>query len=86
MMFKIINGKLGIKEDIFFKFNMAATRGHKQKLFKQRAIKIVRSQSFSCCVINEWNLLSLEVAETADDESIWTNFGNFSYMKHLFNH
>ena len=66
MAFKIINGKLGIKHSTFFKFNISATRGHKQKLFKQRATKTVRSQSFSHRIINDWNGLSSEVvnAET----------------------
>ena len=53
----------------FFKFNTAATRGHKQKLFKQRATKTVRCQSFSRRVINDWNGLSSEVvdAETVNE-------------------
>ena len=69
MAFKIINGKLGIKHSTFFKFNTAATRGYKQKLFKQRATKTVRSQSFSRRVINDWNGLSSEVvnAETVNE-------------------
>ena len=69
MTFKIINGKLGIKQDLFFKFNTAATSGHKQKLFKQKAIKTVPSQSFSRRVINEWNGGSPEVvnAETVNE-------------------
>ena len=36
MTFKIINGKLGIKENIYFKFNTAATRGHKQKSLNKK--------------------------------------------------
>ena len=38
-------------------------RGHKQKFFKERAKKTVRSQSFSRRVINEWNGLSLEIVD-----------------------
>ena len=66
MMFKIINRKL---QNIFFKFYTAAIRGHKQKLLKQRVIKIGHSLSFSSHVINEWNGLSPEVvnAETVNE-------------------
>ena len=72
-----INGKLGIKEDIFFKFNTAAIRGHKQKLFQQRAIKIVRRQSFSRRVINEWNGLSPEVVNAETVNEIKNNLDKF---------
>ena len=61
--FTIITGKMGIKQVTLLKFNTADTRGHKPKLFRQRATKTVRSQSFSRRVIKEGNGLSPEVVD-----------------------
>ena len=76
-IFKIINGKLGIKHSTFSKFNTSATRGHKQKLFKQKATKTVRSQSFSHRVTNDWNGLSSEVINAATANEFKNNLGKF---------
>ena len=50
MTFKITNGKMGIKQDTFFKFNTVATRGHKHKFFKKRA------KPQKLCVVNRFRV------------------------------
>ena len=68
--FKIVTDKVDVDKNKFFKFNNAInTRGHQYKLFKPASKKLVRSQSFSIRVVNDWNSLPHEVvsAQTVND-------------------
>ena len=59
--YQIISGKVNIDKNIFFQFSTTATRGHRYKIYKQRATKLPKIQSFSNRIVSEWNNLSAEV-------------------------
>ena len=61
---KIISGKANIDKNIFFQFSTTATRGHRYKIYKQRATKLPKIQSFSNRIVSEWNNLSAEVVDS----------------------
>ena len=62
--YKIISGKVNIDKNIFFQFSTTATRGHRYKIYKQRATKLPKIQSFSNGIVSEWNNLSAEVVDS----------------------
>ena len=53
--YKIITEKINLNKDLFFKISRSATRGHNYKLYKQHANKLVRINSFSKRIVNDWN-------------------------------
>ena len=55
--YKIISGKVNIDKNIFFQFSTTATRGHRYNIYKQRATKLPKIQSFSNRIVSEWNKL-----------------------------
>ena len=68
--FQIVTDKVDVDKNKFFKFNNATnTRDHQYKLLKPASKKLVRSQSFSIRVVNDWNSLPQEVvsAQTVND-------------------
>lgn len=55
-MYKVINGLVRINVgDLFTSAKVSHTRGHPQRVYKTRAIKLPRRNSFSQRVINDWN-------------------------------
>ena len=62
--YKIISGKVNIDKNMFFQFSTTATRGHRYKIYKQRATKLPNIQSFSNRIVKEWNNLSAEVVDS----------------------
>ena len=62
--YKIISGKVNIDKNIFFQFGTTAARGHRYKIYKQRATKLPKIQSFSNRIVSEWNNLSAEVVDS----------------------
>ena len=55
-MYKVINGLVRINVgDLFTSAKVSHTRGHPQRVYKTRAIKLQRRNSFSQRVINDWN-------------------------------
>ena len=55
--YKIISGKLIVKEEMFFKLRTTNTRGHHMKLHKKQSVHQARQRLFSQRVANDWNKL-----------------------------
>ena len=62
--YKIISEKVNIDKNILFQFRTAATRGHKYDIYKQRATKLPRIQSFSNRIVSGWNSLPPELVDS----------------------
>ena len=63
-MFKIMNGLVRMdKEKLFSPTRSPHTRGHTQRVFKEHAVKLTRSRSFSQRVVNDWNNLPADIVE-----------------------
>ena len=63
-MLKIMNGLVQMdKENLFSPTKKPHTRGHPQKVFKEHAVKLIRSRSFSQRVVNDWNNLPVDLVE-----------------------
>ena len=61
-MYKIMNGLVRMNINaLFTPAKVRSTRGHFQKLFKYHATKHSRVNSFTQCVINDWNNLPTNV-------------------------
>ena len=64
--YKVVFGLVDTDVNDFFKFNTRTTsRGHRYKLYKERAITGTRSHFFSERVINAWNSLPTELDFTS---------------------
>ena len=62
--FKIMNGLVRLKAtELFTPIPAGNTRGHNQRVLRQRAHKSVRAKSFSQRTISSWNSLPKEVIE-----------------------
>ena len=61
--YKIVTNKVNVNKNHFFDFSNAPTRGHQYKIRKPKTTKLVRSQTFSQRVINDWNSLPQEVVD-----------------------
>ena len=59
--YKIISERINLDKDLFFKISRSATRGHNYKLHKQHANKLVRINSLSKRIVNDWNGLDSKV-------------------------
>ena len=60
--YTVVVGMVDINIDDFFSFNnLAVTRGHQYKLYKNRTVSHVRATFFSERVINVWNYLPKDV-------------------------
>ena len=53
--------KINLDKDLFFKISRSATRGHNCKLYRQHANKLVRINSLSKRIVNDWNGLDSKV-------------------------
>ena len=63
-MFKIMNGLVRMdKEKLFSPTKTPRTRGHPQRVFKEHAVKLIRSRSFSERIVNDWNNLPADLVE-----------------------
>ena len=63
-MFKIMNGLVRMKvSELFNPIPSSTTRGHKQRVLRQRALKAARAKSFSQRTIQMWNCLPSNVIE-----------------------
>ena len=63
-MYKLVHGHLGIaKEDLFQDPPLIATRGHRFKVAKPRAISRMRRNHFAVRVVTDWNSLPHDVVE-----------------------
>ena len=51
------------KENLFSPTKTPHTRGHPQRVFKEHAVKLIRSRSFSKIVVNDWNNLPTDLVE-----------------------
>ena len=72
-VYKIVNGMVRInKEDFFRPLRLEHTRGHKQRIAKDKATKAVRLNAFSQRVINDWNSLPERVIE-AESLNVFKN-------------
>ena len=61
-VYKIMHGIDKIDKDKFFTMHTyAATRGHSLKLFKRRSRLLVRANSFSHRVVDNWNSLTEDI-------------------------
>ena len=57
-VYKIMNGMVRLNKDDFFPpSRLQQTRGHQQRIAKDKATKVVRSNAFSQRVVNDWNSL-----------------------------
>ena len=54
--YKIITEKINLDKGLFFRISRSATRGHNYKLYKQHANKLVRINSLSKRIVNDWNV------------------------------
>ena len=61
--YKIITKKVNINSNRFFTLNKMPTRGHRYKLSTPRSNGLIRSQSFSHRIINDWNSLHDDVVK-----------------------
>ncbi len=62
----------------FISSNESRTRGHSQKLFKQRWESAIRGNIFSCRVINSWNSLPDKCEDIKTFEINLINTGNLN--------
>ena len=63
-MYKIMKGLVRMKvTDLFIPIPLPKTRGHKQRILRQRSLKAVRAKSFSQRTIEMWNCLPSNVIE-----------------------
>ena len=63
--FKIMNGLVRLKTtELFTTIPAGTTRGHNQRVLRQRAHKSVRAKSFSQRTISSWNSLPKEFIES----------------------
>ena len=61
-VYKIMNGMVRVNtEDFFVPSRLEHTRGHQQRMAKDKATKMARINAFSQRVINDWNNLPEEV-------------------------
>ena len=81
--FNIINHNVNVEKEVFFKFNSSRTRGHQHKLFKEATTKLVRSQSFSRRVVNDWNSLPSDVV-AANSVNVFKNKLDEHWENYLF--
>lgn len=57
-VYKIFNGMVRVNpEDLFVPSRFEHTRGHHQRISKEKATKVARTNAFSQRVINDWNSL-----------------------------
>ena len=64
LAYKIMNGMVRIDADeLFIPSRLPHTRGHHQRISKQRVTKVIRQNSFSQRIINDWNNLPRNVIE-----------------------
>ena len=61
--YKYLNGHYRTPPERFFKKNKGRTRGHSQKLFKQRARLEQRKNFYPMKIVDTWNNLPASVAE-----------------------
>ena len=62
---------------VFFKFLPSqVTRGHRFKIHKQQAQRLVRSQSYRIRVVNDWNNLPADVVNAKSVASFEKNLDN----------
>ena len=64
-MYKIINGLVRLEANkLFTPIPNSSTRGHKQRVLRQRSLKSARAKSFSQRVISNWSSLPSTVIES----------------------
>ena len=71
-VWKIVNGKEGLSENLFFSRvtpDTCNTKGHQHKFYKNRFNTDLAKFSFKNRVINEWNLLPTEVVAASSINS-----------------
>ena len=59
--YKILTGKLNMKQEDFLKMTHLSTRGNGMKIFKKHATKLPRINSFSNRIVNNWNSLTKNI-------------------------
>ena len=79
--YKIITEKINLDKDLFFKISRSATRGHNYKLYRQHANKLVRIDSFSKRIVNDWNGLYSRVFNVKTTQEFKNKLDNFCQDK-----
>ena len=64
--YKILTNKVNLNPQSFFQFRPHPTRGHRLKIYKERATKLPKIHSFSTRIVNNWNKLTPNVTEAND--------------------
>ena len=75
--YKIITEKINLDKDLFFKKSRLATRGHNYKLYKQHANKLVRINTFSKRIVNDWNGLDSKVVNAEKTQEFKNKLDHF---------
>ena len=68
-MYKIMSGNINIRKEEFFAATQCNTK-HSQKIFKPRAIKHSRVNTFSNRPIKDWNKLPCDIVEAKSVNSL----------------
>ena len=81
-MFKVMNGLVRVDTTkLFIPARLMHTRGHPQRVFKEHAVKVVRNNSFSQRVVNDWNSLPNYVVQAPSINTFKERLDK--YWKHL---
>ena len=68
---------MNLDKDLFLKISRSATRGHNYKLYKQHANKLVRINSFSKRIVNDWNGLASKVVNAKTTQEFKNKLDQF---------
>jgi hypothetical protein len=81
-MYKILNEKVNVKKEQFFRRSATAlnTRGHSLKLEVQRSRLDKRKVFFSHRVVQQWNSLPQQVVTSVSINSFKNSFDKFQDM------
>ena len=64
-LYQIFNNLVDINVNEFFTLLSSTTRGHEFKLYKHHSSCLLRSNSFSCRVVNAWSNLPACIVESS---------------------
>ena len=67
--YKIITEKMNMHKKDFSEVSQLTTSGHQYQIYKERAAKLPRINTFSNRIINDWNGLTSEIVRAASTNS-----------------
>ena len=77
-MFKVMNGLVRIDTNVLVTPNrLSHTRGHPQRVFKNHAVKLPRTNSFMLRVINNWKSLPAYIIEAPSVKTFKNKFNKY---------